>query len=126
PGLQGIVLRLWSDRDRAAHMANRLRAELQAGTGLTVFRREFNLDDLVGAVVDGWGPATARVSLGAGRLLLLPIDEKVISIEAFLLTGLPLMIAAGWTHQIDLVVLLALEQQFGIHIPGIDNVLFRQ
>jgi hypothetical protein len=66
--------------------------------------REFNLDDLVGSVIDSWGPATARVSFRARSLLLFPIDEKVISIEACRLPRLPLMVPARWTHQIDLVV----------------------
>ena len=85
--------------------------------------REFNLDDLVGSVVDGWSPTTADVPLWACGLLVVPIDEKMISIEALLLIGLPLMIAAGRTDQIDLVVLLTLEQQFGIHVAGIHNML---
>lgn len=87
--------------------------------------REFNLDDLVGSVVDRWGPATADVSLWACGLLVFPIDEKVIGIEACLLIGLPLMIAAGRTDQIDLVVLLTLEQQFGIHVACIHHMLLR-
>jgi hypothetical protein len=107
-------------------MAQRLCAEPEAGTGLTVFGREFNLDDLVGSVVDGRGPATAEVSLWARGLLVFPIDEKMIGIEALLLIGLPLMIAAGWTHQIDLVVLLAREQQFSIDLAGIDTMLLGQ
>ncbi len=88
--------------------------------------REFNLDDLVGSIIDSWGPATARVSLWARSLLLFPIDEKVISIEACRLPRLPLMVPARWTHQVDLVVLLALDQQFGIDIASIDNMLFWQ
>lgn len=85
-------------------MAHRLRTEPQARTGLTVFGGEFDFDDLVGAVVDRWGPATAAMSLWAGGPLVFPIDEKVIGIEASRLPGLPLMIAARRTHQVDLVV----------------------
>ena len=107
-------------------MTNRLCTEPQARADLTVFGREFDFNDLVGSVIDSWGPATARVSLWAGSLLLFPIDEKVISIEACLLTSLPLMVPASWTHQIDLEVLLALNQQFGIHIAGIHTMLFWQ
>jgi hypothetical protein len=87
--------------------------------------REFNLEDLVGSVVDGWGPTTADVPLWACGLLVVPIDEKMISIEALLLIGLPLMIAAGRTDQIDVVVLLTLEQHFGIHVASIHNMLLR-
>lgn len=88
--------------------------------------RALNLDDLVGSVIDSSCPAEAFVSLGARSLLMFPIDEKVISIEACLLTRLPLMVPAGWTQQVDLVVLLALDQQFGIHIARIDNMLVWQ
>jgi hypothetical protein len=107
-------------------MAHRLRAEPQARTGLTVFGREFDFDDLVGSVVDRWGPAEAFVSLWASGPLVFPIDEEVIGIEASLLIGLPLMIPARWTHQVDLVILLTLDQQLGIHIAGIGNMLFWQ
>lgn len=88
--------------------------------------RALNLDDLVGSVVDRSCPAEAFVSLGARGLLVFPIDEEVIGIEAHLLIGLPLMVPAGWTQQVDLVVLLALDQQFGIHIARIDNMLVWQ
>ena len=96
PGLQSLVLLLRSDGDGAAHMAQRLRAESQAGTSLTVFGGEFDLDDLVGAVVDGSCPATAHVSFWARRLLVLPIDEKVIGIEAHLADWLVIDDCAGW------------------------------
>jgi hypothetical protein len=66
--------------------------------------REFNLDDLVGSVVDRWGPATADMSLWACGLLVFPVDEKMIGIQALLLIGLPVMIAARRTDQLDLVV----------------------
>ncbi len=87
--------------------------------------REFNLDDFVGAVVDGWGPATAGVSLWTDCLLAFPIDQKVIGIEAFLLTRLPVIIAAGWPNQVDLIGLLTLDKQLGIHIAGMHNMLLR-
>ena len=74
-------------------MTKRLRTQPQTRTALTVFGGEFDLDDLIGSVVDRWGPATAGVSLWAGGLLVFPIDEKMIGIEAFLLIGLPLMVA---------------------------------
>ena len=95
PGLQSIVLFFGSDRDRPTHITNRVGTEPQARTGLTVFGRKFNLDDLVGSVIDSWGPATACVSFWACSLLVFPIDKKVISIEACLLIRLPLMVPAG-------------------------------
>jgi len=43
-------------------------------------------------------------------LLLFPIDKKVTGIEASLLAWLPMIIFSGRTHQINLVVLLALNK----------------
>ena len=63
-------------------MARRLRAESQARTGLAVCGGEFDLDDLVGSVVDGWGPATADMSFWTGGLLSLPVDEELAGIKA--------------------------------------------
>lgn len=88
--------------------------------------REFDFNDLVGAVVDRWSPATADVPLWTCGLFRLPIDEEVAGIKAFLLASLPPIIGSRGTNEVDVVVLLAVHQQFGIHIPGIDNVLLWQ
>lgn len=104
-------------------MAHRLCAEPQARTGLTVFRGEFDLDDLIGSVVDGWCPAEAFVSLWTGGLLCLPVDKEVAGIKARFVAGLPAVIASCRTNQLKLVVTLALHEQLGIHIAGIDNML---
>jgi len=58
------------------------RAHLAVGGG------ELDLDHLVGPVVNGWSPTEAFVSLRARSLLLLPIDEKVVGIEASRLASL--------------------------------------
>jgi hypothetical protein len=66
------------------------------------------------------------VPFRARCLLVLPIDEKVVGIEARVLTGLPLMVPAGGTHQINLVVPLALDQEFCVDIASINDVLSGQ
>lgn len=63
-------------------MAHRLSAKPQTWAGLTVFRGEFDLDDLVGSVIDRWGPAATDVYLWACSLLSLPVDEELTGIKA--------------------------------------------
>src|SRR5713101_8006865 len=100
-------------------MAHRLCAEPQSWAGLTDFGGEFELDDLIGAVIDRLGPATTDVSLWTDGLLSLPVDEEVARIKTLLLTGLPAVIGACGTNEIELVVLLALHEQFGIRVACI-------
>lgn len=76
-------------------MATRLRTERSRRAYLTVCGRELDLDHLICPVVNGWSPTAAGVAFRAHCLLVLPIDEKVVGIEACLLTGLPLMVPAG-------------------------------
>ena len=45
---------------------------------------ELDLDDLIGSVIDGRSPTDTRVSLGASRLMALPIDEELAGINALL------------------------------------------
>src|SRR5260221_10602025 len=126
PLFQGEVLLLRTNRDGATRMANGVRTQRARRAPLAVCCRELDLDHLVCPVVNGRSPTAADASLRAGCLLVFPIDEKVISIEAGLLTGLPLMVPAGWTHQVNLVVLLALHQEWCVYIARIHNVLSGQ
>lgn len=107
-------------------MTNRLGAASQAGTGLTIFGREFNFDDLIFAVVDGWRPATARVTLRTDGLLSLPIDHELTGIKACLFACLPAVVGSRGANEIDLVVLLTLHEQLGIDISRVHNLLLGQ
>ena len=122
PLLQGQVLLLWTNRHGAACMATGMGTQRARRAHLAVCGGELDLDHLVGPVVNGRSPTAAGASLRAGGLLVLPIDEKVIGIEASRLPGLPLMVPAGWTHQVNLVVPLALHQELRVHIARIDDV----
>jgi hypothetical protein len=51
------------------------------------------------------------VSLRASSLLLFPINKKVVSIVTGRLSGLPMIVLAGWSNQINLVIALALHQE---------------
>ncbi len=88
PLLQGQVLLLWTNRHGAACMATGVGTQRARRAHLAVGGGELDLDHLVGPVVNGWSPTEAFVSLRARSLLLLPIDEKVVGIEASRLASL--------------------------------------
>lgn len=52
PSHQGEVLLLWANRHGTGRMADRLRTERARWAHLAVFRRELDLDHLVGPVVN--------------------------------------------------------------------------
>jgi hypothetical protein len=109
-----------------ATLTRRLRTQCAARAALTVLRREFDLDDLVFAIVDGRRPTATDAAFRSGRLFGLPIDLKLSRVKSGLLLGLPFVISTCGTHQINFVILLAPMQQLGIDIAGIDNVLIGQ
>jgi|SRR6266436_344472 len=57
------------------------------------------------------------------RLLSLLVDKKTVRIEVNLLTSLPVLIAARWTHQLNLGMLLESQQQLGIDLSCISNMV---
>ena len=93
---------------------------------MTVLDGEFDLDDLILAVVNGRSPADTGVALRAGGLLGLPIDVKLARRETHLLLSLPFDIRARGANQIDTIVLLTAVQQLGIDIACIDQMLVGQ
>src|SRR5438067_1396843 len=107
----------------SATLTRRLRTQCAAWTALAVLRREFDLDDLVFAIVDGGRPTTTDAAFWAGRLFGLPIDLKMTRVKSGLLLGLPFVISTCGPNQINPIVLLALVQQLSIDIAGIDTML---
>jgi hypothetical protein len=65
------------------------------------------------------------VTLGAGRLLSLPVDGKMTRIIAHLLLSLPFDIGTRWANQIDAIIRLAAVQSLGIDIARIHDMLIR-
>ncbi len=122
PLLQGQVLLLWTNRHGAACMATGVGTQRASRAHLAVCGGELDLDHLVGPEVLGRSPTAAGASLRARSLLVLPIDKKVIGIEASRLPGLPLIVPAGWTHQVNVVVPLALHLELCVDIARIDDV----
>jgi hypothetical protein len=104
--LECLVVLFRPYRDGAT-LTRRLRTQCKAWAALTVLRREFDLDDLVFAIVDGRRPTATNAAFWAGRLFGLPIDLKLSRIKSGLLLGLPFVISTRWTNQINFVVLLA-------------------
>jgi len=66
------------------------------------------------------------MSLGAGCLLLLPVDGKALDIEALTRFRLPLDIWSSRPQQIHLVVLPTGYQQFSVKIASIDEMRLRE
>lgn len=81
------------------------------------------VDDLICPTVKSGSPTTAGVSFRARSLLVLPIYGKLARIEARVLRGLPSVVLSRWTHQIKVIVLLALHQEFCIDISSIHDML---
>ena len=69
--------------------------------------READLDHLVFPIVNDRRPADTRMSLGTGRLLLIPINPKWTAINALVSVGLPLDISTSRTNHFDPVLRLA-------------------
>jgi hypothetical protein len=84
--------------------------------------REFDLDDVCLPLVDRWGPTETGLPLRAGCLLLLPVNNKSLDIEALTCLGLPFHIWSRRTEQIHVVVLSARHQQFSVKIPRVHDV----
>jgi hypothetical protein len=64
-------------------------------TTLTILAGALDFDDLIGAIVNSWGPTDTGMPFRAESLLSLPIDGKLTRREACLLLGLPFDIGVG-------------------------------
>ena len=96
------------------------------GTGPTVCRRKLNLDDGITAPIQGRCPARAGVALGAGGLLVFPIDAEAMGFKPLVCFRLPVLVRTGRTQQFDAVLLSVADQQGGITVSGIDQVQTRE
>src|SRR3954470_3459047 len=98
----------------------------EARTDTAIGTGEFDLDHGITATVLGGRPALAGTSLGAGYLLLRPINLKLVRRKAFAFPCLTLLVTACGPVKINVVVPFALDQEFGLHITGIHQVAIRQ
>src|SRR5215469_11760354 len=119
--LEGQIVRLPTDRAGATRVTRSVCRQYAAWAGPTVFHREFDLDDLMLAVVNGRSPADTRMAFGAGGLLGLPIDVKLACLEAHLLLSLPFDSRACGANQIDPIV-----PAFCYAVTGHRHTLYRR
>src|SRR5215472_4929425 len=126
PAHQSLVLLPRTNRHGRACMANGLGTTRSRRTQLAVLCRELDLDHLVLPVVNSRCPPDAGVPFWTRCLLLLPVDEKVTGIEALFLTGRPSVIRSRWTDQVNVIVTLALDQELGVDITSIHQMLLGQ
>ena len=95
-------------------------------TGSTLPFRELDLNDGIAARVGRGRPKLTGFVGRTGGLLSFPIDLEIFRGEAGVrLTGLPAGIVHRRPDQIDVIILLASQQQFGIHVTSIDQVITR-
>ncbi|HEX2185067.1 MAG TPA: hypothetical protein VHN78_06135, partial [Chloroflexota bacterium] len=100
----------------------RARAVDPTRPGLAIPHREFDLHDLIGAVIHSGRPADAGIPTRARGPLLLPIDLEVTHIKPSCGWRLPLTIGAHGTEQIHAVLTLASDQQFSVEVACIDDM----
>jgi hypothetical protein len=94
------------------------------GTGPTIFFGKADVDGVIAPRILGRLPVLAGFSSWASGLLPFPIYDKVFRCETtFLLTRLPAGIHPRWSHQVYSVGFLTGDQQFGIKISCIDEMI---
>src|SRR6266516_6283643 len=71
-------------------------------------------------------PAAAVLALRTGRELGLPVQLKVRCIEALACPGLPTIVGQGRSDQANPIFLVTADQQVGIHIARIDELVLRE
>jgi hypothetical protein len=68
----------------------------------------------------------AGMTLGAARLLGLPIQDKGSQVIALSALMLPAIGAEGGPHHIDLMLGLGRDQEVGIHVAAVEQMGARQ
>src|SRR3712207_774890 len=96
--LQGRMLFLGAQRDGPPLGGRTLRP---VGTRLAVPRRELDLDHRVRALINRGRPAETLPTTRTGGLLRLPVDVEVVCGKALPLAGLPVIVPAHGTEQVD-------------------------
>src|SRR5215216_5189926 len=97
------------------------------GAGLTAIAIRLRKDNRnVGhaAVVDALSPERRVFALRTAGSLLLPVDHKLVDVVAPVCSSLPAAVGAGGADQGDVLVFLTADQQGGIDVGAINDVLF--
>ena len=116
-GLKRFMLGLWPDCN-GAPLVLLCRADTVklARTATTIGGGELDLDHLVLSIVNGWSPTDTVLSLGAGGVLMLPIDNELASINALLRLRLPFYITPRRSNNFNATLLTA-DQNGCSNIP---------
>ena len=120
-GLDGLVEDLRPDGELARRSFGPGACLADRG-GTTDHGIETDAHDGVAGDIPARSPCDAGLPLGTVRLVGLPIDHE--RLEVITLSGPPLVAigAKGWAHDIDLMVGLSGDQEFGIHIAAVEQV----
>src|SRR5262249_26254323 len=94
-------------------------------TGLAVFARELDLDDLIGAFIDRRSPALPCTDRWAGRSLAVPVELKAVGSKSLPCLRLPPVVRPRGSQEIDAVVTPASDQQLRIEIASINEMNVR-
>src|SRR5579859_709001 len=100
---------LFSYRDRSSIYLGTLGT---ARACLAVFRRKLDLDHLIVASINGWGPTGTLVPCWTGRFVSTPIDLKTTRVKALFFFALPLVVRSRGSNQLDAVVEGARDELF--------------
>jgi hypothetical protein len=87
----------------------------------TILGRALHLDHGIPAMIHGRRPACTGLPSGADRVWLVPIDLEVLGVKAGPCTGLPVIVKACGPQPIHAVVVLTLNQPFGIQNAGVHD-----
>ena len=117
--LQGLVLGTGSQLNGSAFHARALRPD---GTGPAVLPRE--LAEHAGlAFSQRLNSGLRRMPLGASGLLRVPVHLEIRRRIPLPRQRLPLLVFPNGSHQRHLVDCLTLDEQFGAHVSGVDQLL---
>src|SRR3954451_8320210 len=120
--VERLVLGTWMEIDMAAHCLGR-GAQVLGGEGPTVRSAELSHDARAAVDILDGAPGHRDLALRAGDLLAFPVDRKVGQVIALSGTGLPACHASNRPLERDIVIEPAADQQSGVDIGGVHEVL---
>jgi hypothetical protein len=99
-----------------------VRALLTLKTRTTILYRKFDFDDRVPSSILDRRPTATDLACRADDTLLLPIHREALCRKARAIACLPMILLSGWSKEIHLPGLLAIDKLLGVHIPGIHHM----
>jgi len=122
--LESGVLSLWPDGECSPLVfARRVDTIAKTRAGTAIGDGKLDLDQVGMVLPTERGPAAARFSLWAGRLLVVPIQPKLTRIDARCGPGLPLGVKGYGTNHLNPKASVPIDQDTSTHIPRIYQML---